>query len=61
MGQAITPELIASLLDSAPVGAVARLTLLSTTARQEAALKVAEHVCAGLIRDDRNQLALPLA
>jgi len=56
----ITPDAIATLLETAPVGAVARLTLLSETARHEAARTVAEHLCRGLTADNRDQLALPL-
>jgi len=56
----ITPERIASLLEEAPVGAIARLTLLSTAARHEAALTVAKHLCRGLTSEDRDQLRLPL-
>lgn len=55
-----TPERLATLLETAPVGAIARLTLISTAARQEAARTVAEHLCRGLDSDDRDQLALPL-
>lgn len=55
----VTPERLASLLETAPVGAVARLTLLSETARHEAARTVAEHLCQGLTADNRDQLALP--
>lgn len=56
----LDPDRIASLLETAPVGAVARLTLLSSTARHEAAQTVARHLCEGLRRDDRDQLPLPL-
>jgi hypothetical protein len=56
----LDPERIASLLETAPVGAVARLTILSETARHDAARTVAEHVCRGLSDDHRDQLALPL-
>lgn len=56
----VTPDRIASLLKTAPVGAIARLTLHSTPARQEAARLVAEHLCAGLRTDDRDQMHLPL-
>lgn len=55
-----TPERIASLLESAPVGAIARLTLHSEAARHEAARTVAEHLCRGLGVEDVDQLALPL-
>jgi hypothetical protein len=55
-----TLERIATLLETAPVGAVARLTLLSEAARHEAARTVAEHLVRGLERDNRDQLALPL-
>jgi len=56
----VTPERIALLLETAPVGAVARLTTLSETVRHEAAKTVAEHLCQGLDLDDRDQLPLPL-
>lgn len=56
----LDPERLASLLETAPVGAVARLTLLSETARHEAARTVARHLCDGLRHDDRDQLRLPL-
>lgn len=56
----VTPERLASLLETAPVGAVARLTLHSTQARQEAARTVAAHLCEGLRNESRDQLALPL-
>lgn len=54
-----TPERIASLLETAPVGAIARLTLHSEPARHEAARTVAEHLCRGLRVDNVDQLALP--
>lgn len=55
----VTPERLASLLETAPVGAVARLTMLSETARHEAARTVAEHLCRGLLVENRDQLAPP--
>lgn len=56
----VTPDRLAALLETAPVGAVARLTLLSTAARHEAARTVAEHLCRGLTMDDKDQMPLPL-
>ncbi|WP_143090194.1 DUF6771 family protein [Sphingomonas rubra] len=56
----VTPERLACLLETAPVGAVACLTMLSETVRHEAARTVAEHLCRGLGEVDRDQLALPL-
>lgn len=56
----VTPERLADLLEEAPVGAIARLTLLSSSARHEAALTVAEHLCRGLSSENQDQLALPL-
>lgn len=56
----VTPDRLAALLETAPGGPVARLTLLSTSARHEAARTVAEHLCRGLAADDRDQLPLPL-
>lgn len=56
----VDPERIATLLETAPVGAVARLTMLSEAVRHEAARTVAEHLCRGLSEDHRDQLALPL-
>lgn len=57
----VTAERLADLLESAPIGAVARLTLLSAPARHEAARMVAEHLVAGLSSPDEDQLPLPLA
>jgi hypothetical protein len=61
MGQALTHEFLAQIIEDAPVRALARLALPSATVRHEACLEVAAHLLDRLERQDGVQLALPFA